>query len=447
MQWPAIPGAAAARLLALQQQLEHSQWWPRERIERHQFRQLSRLLDHACATVPFYRRTLAAAGFRPGRAVTPESLRALPFVTRRDVQVAGAELLSDALPGEHGRTESTSTSGSTGMPVSVVKTELEQIFWKAITARQLLWHRRDLRLKLAAIRSTDFSGRSDYPRGKPQADWGPPVTDIFETGPSAALDIRTPIADQVEWLACERADYVLSFGTNLLLLARHCRDHGIRVPDLKGAIASGTIVEPELRRLCREVWGARLSDMYSTVEVGYVALQCPLREHYHVQMESAIVEILDADGNPCRPGEIGEVVVTPLHNYATPLIRYALADYAEVGEPCPCGRGLDVLRRIVGRERDVLMLPSGERRWGFHSTTLLADFGFIAQYQIAQVSRDELEFRLVARRSLAPEEEAAVIDRVRKNCGGEFRYRVSYRDEIPRAASDKYFVFRSELPA
>ncbi|MGH7123493.1 MAG: hypothetical protein ACREFI_03915, partial [Stellaceae bacterium] len=175
--------------------------------------------------------------------------------------------------------------------------------------------------------------------------------------------------------------------------------------------------------------------------------QCPEQEHYHVQMEAALVEVLDAKGNSCAPGEVGEVVVTPLHNYATPLIRYALGDYAEVGAPCPCGRGLAVLRRIVGRARDMVVLPNGERRFGYHSPDLLAGIAAIVQHQVAQVSRDELEIRLVVRRPLAPEEETEIIDRVRKNYGDAFRYRLAYRDEIPRAAGGKYFVFRSELPA
>jgi len=444
--WPGIPGPDAARLLSLQQQLEQSQWWPRERLEQHQLRQLGRLLDHAFATVPHYRRSLAEAGFRPGRAITPQFLRTLPILTRRELQDAGDQLLSTAVPPEHGRHQRTSTSGSTGMPATVVKTELEQSYWRAITLRHWLWHRADFRLKLAAIR-TDRSGGSDYPHGSVSVSWGPPLAGVFETGPAALLEIRTGIAEQAEWLARQDPHYVLSFGTNLLLLARHCHDHGIRLPRLKAVVASGTIVEPELRQLCRQVWGARLSDMYSAVEVGYVALQCPSDEHYHVQMESALVEVLDARGDPCAPGEIGEVVVTSLHNYATPLIRYALGDYAEVGEPCACGRGLAVIRRIMGRAIDMIVLPTGERRFGHYPTDLYAGIAPIVQHQIAQTKRDELEIRLVVRRPLTPAEHAAVIRVVNQNYGGGFRCRIDYRDEIPRSPGGKYFVFRSELPA
>ena len=104
--------------------------------------------------------------------------------------------------------------------------------------------------------------------------------------------------------------------------------------------------------------------MYSAAEAGYLALQCPQQEHYHIQSESALVEVLDEAGNPCRPGETGTMVVTPLHNFAMPLIRYAIGDIAEVGAPCACGRGLPVLARLLGRVRQMLVLPSGARRYG-----------------------------------------------------------------------------------
>ncbi|MGH7124669.1 MAG: hypothetical protein ACREFI_09880, partial [Stellaceae bacterium] len=74
------------------------------------------------------------------------------------------------------------------------------------------------------------------------------------------------------------------------------------------------IVDPALRHICREAWGAEIVDTYSCEEAGYLALQCPQHRHFHVQMESSLVEILDARDRPCAVGETGRVVVTPLHN-------------------------------------------------------------------------------------------------------------------------------------
>ena len=123
----------------------------------------------------------------------------------------------------------------------------------------------------------------------------------------------------------------------------------------------GEILEPVCRATCQQVFGVKVVDMYSSQEVGYIALQCPEHEHYHVQAENLLVEVLAEDGRGCGPGEVGRVVVTTLHNFAMPLLRYDIGDYAEVGASCPCGRGLGVLTRILGRQRNLLVLPDGRR--------------------------------------------------------------------------------------
>ena len=79
-----------------------------------------------------------------------------------------------------------------------------------------------------------------------------------------------------------------------------------------------------------------------------------------MQSEHLRVEVLDEQGQPCREGENGQVVITDLHNFAMPLIRYALHDWAEVGPTCPCGRGLPTLRRVVGRIRNMAISPEGK---------------------------------------------------------------------------------------
>jgi phenylacetate-CoA ligase len=164
-------------------------------------------------------------------------------------------------------------------------------------------------------------------------------------------------------------------------------------------------------------------------------------------MEGVLLEVLDDRGRACAPGETGRVVATPLHNYAMPFIRYELGDIAEVGSPCPCGRGLPVLTRMVGRARDLVRLPTGEKRYAWQSPGKLAEIEPIVRYQVAQVALDELEVRLVATRALTPTEEEAFRSAVIANLGYEFRFRFVYRQELPRAPGGKYFVFRSELDA
>src|SRR5262249_32758818 len=92
--WPGGPPATGALALALQFQLERSQWQAPEALRAAQFRQLGALLQHAQATVPFYRERLDAAKLRPGQSVTEDQLALLPVLTRGEVHAAGAALHS-----------------------------------------------------------------------------------------------------------------------------------------------------------------------------------------------------------------------------------------------------------------------------------------------------------------------------------------------------------------
>ncbi len=205
------------------------------------------------------------------------------------------------------------------------------------------------------------------------------------------------------------------------------------------------VLDPALRDKCRRLWEIEIADMYSTMETGYIALQCPKTENYHVQSECALVEILDAGGTPCQPGEIGRVVVTPLHNFATPLLRYDIGDYAEVGAPCPCGRGLPVLTRIMGRARAMLTLPDGGRSWPLMGGSRFAEIAPVRQYQFVQKSRERIEARLVVERPLQRREEEKLRERMFSRLGHPFEIEFSYVERIARKAGEKYEEFKSEL--
>lgn len=433
------------RLRGLVDQWEVDQWRSPQAIAARQDQHLAALLEHAWRQVPYYRRRLATAGYHPGMPVTPEIWQALPILQRGEVQTAGPALQADALPPGHGSSTPVTTSGSTGQPVTVTKSGLAQLVWSAITLREHRWHRRDFSRKLAAIRLfTDEQARS--PAGRLTNSWGPPVSLVHHTGPAALLDVHVGLERQLDWLLEQRPAYLLSLPSNLLGLAKLSLARGISLPGLREARCVGEPVGEVLRTACANAWGIPVTDMYSTQELGYLALQCPGHWHYHVQSESVRIEILSPDGSPCRPGEVGLVVATPFFNFATPLLRYAPGDYAEVGEPCACGRGLAVLRRVLGRERNMWSRPNGDRWWPHVGSTSMAEFASIRQWQFVQKTVDTLEVRLVAPAPLLESEEIALRALVKARLGDYFSVHLSYYEDIPRARSGKFEDFVSDIP-
>ena len=443
LRWPALPSSAGATLLSLLYQFEESQWWPGEKLLAAQLRQLAVLLRHARTTVPYYRQRLA--GFEPGQELTLERWRALPILTRSDLQSLGRELVSDALPSVFGATAESQTSGATGQPVTVRKSGLDALVWEAMTVREHLWHGRDFGRKLAVIRPmTGTLGAP--PDGTLLPDWGSPVNQLFATGPAAVLRLGTDVATQAEWLKRQRPDYLLTFPNNLMALIRHFRERGEIPPALRAARTVSETVSPALRAECRELWNAAIEDSYSSQELGHIAHQCPESGLYHVMAEGVLVEVLGDEGRPCRPGEIGRLVVTSLHNYAMPLIRYEVRDYAEPGPPCPCGRGLPTLSRIVGRTRNMLTLPDGRRVWPLIGFMAFREIAPVRQFQLVQHALEDIEVRLSVARELTRGEEERLAGVINKALGYPFTLRFTCsRAELATGPGGKFEEFVSGL--
>jgi len=448
LDWPAIPTPKGRVILSLLHQFGQTERWSADEIQAGQFRQLGRVLTHALNTVPYYREKLKEWRIKSPEKITSEEWRELPWLRRRDIQAAGNELHSESVPQGHGRVSEIHTSGTTGQPIRVLKTGLSSMFWSAFTIRDHLWHKRNLKGKLAAIRRSE-KGKDPYPEGSKIPQWGTSNL-VFETGPSVSLNINCTIGEQVDWLQRENPDYLLTHPTNVYRLASYCKKQGIRFGNLRQVQTLSETLRPEVRDACRAAWGVDLADMYTGREVDYLALQCPEHDHYHIQAEGVYVEILNSDGNACRPGEVGNVVVTPLHNFAMPLIRYEIGDYAEVGEPCPCGRGLPVINRILGREQDMVTLPNGEKRWTLLSSGNIEAFLKIApirQYQFVQKNLHTIEARLAVGRELNDIEKEKLVEWIVNKLDHPFTVKISFVDEIPRSPSGKYQDFISEIDA
>jgi phenylacetate-CoA ligase len=446
--WPALPAGPGAALLALLFQLQGTQWWPAERIARAQRRQLAALLAHARAQVPFYARRLPPALPDPDDAEAFEAAwRAMPVLTRDEIQAADASeaMLADSLPPGHGEYREVFTSGSTGRPVRAVRSQVWELVWSAFTLRDHLWHRRDLGGTMAVIRESG-PGKAAYPAGDAQQGWGFSGAGLFESGRLASLNVTTPPAQQAEWLARQDPAYLLSHPSILVALAAQAP----RLPRLRQVICIAETLRPAARAAIEAGFGVPVIDIYSTREAGYLALQCP--DHpgqHHIQSEGVRVEVLREDGTPCAPGETGRVLVTPLHNLAMPLVRYDIGDAAEVGAPCPCGRGLPVLNRILGRRQNMLRLPGGGRRWPLLSSgdlgALVAAVPGLRQYRIVQTALAALRLEIVAP-ALGDDARAAAAAWARAKFGAGFAVEVQRLEALPRSAAGKAEDFVCEVP-
>jgi phenylacetate-CoA ligase len=443
--WPALPRTRNAKLLALLYQFEQSQWWPAEKLEQLQLGQLSALLSHACHHVPFYRERLSGLKDRGFRLASYADLRQIPILTREQVQENLLSLTATTLPDDHLPLKEGRTSGSTGMPVTYRSTRITELLAVSLGLRSKIWHRQHGGLRKASLQIS----RQD-PREPQEEERIAPTSAaslaVFPGGSTAHFDSRKNIREQLEWLQQVDPELLVTFPSNLAALTREASERGIQLPNLKHLCTQGEVVSADMREMCRAVWGLKIVDIYSCRELNTIALQCPEQEHYHVQSERVIVEVLDERGEHCGPGETGRVVLTDPHNFVMPFVRYANGDFAEVGEACTCGRQMPVLKRILGRTRNMLVLPEGGSIWPAYGSNDLAQVAPIRQLQAVQHTPTDIELRVVPLRPLDSDAQARLLAAAQARfdeIGPSFTLRLSCVEEIPRAKSGKFEDFLS----
>lgn len=149
--------------------------------------------------------------------------------------------------------------------------------------------------------------------------------------------------------------------SDIRLLTTAYQELGHEPPQVNSLLTHGEDLTSVTRLTVEQMWNVVIRDIYGLQETGCIAWQCESGDYYHIDEERILIEIIDDGGNSVPDGEIGEVVVTNLVNYAMPLIKYKTSDYAAIiRDSCECGRALLGIRRLQGRTRGFIRLPNGK---------------------------------------------------------------------------------------
>lgn len=445
--WPPFIASQPVSLLDVLAGLKQSQYWSAAKLARGQQAQLTVLLEWAANNVPHYRDAEWTSKKLGELKRTPKAFwdiwRSLPILTKAELRAGGARMNAGEVPRVHLPLGKTITSGSTGISVEVITTAVTRLMWNSLTVRETLWHRRDVSKRLGVIRY--FSKAARDPQGKTAASWGPPVSQCYRTGPAGFIHVGYPVDVLAAWLRRFDPYYLLTYPSVAGALLDELGDPSAKPPSLEEITFISEPLAPALEARLNTEWRIRVSEIYSANEMGTIAFRCAKYGNLHVQSEAMLVEIVDEAGNPCGSGEAGQVVVTPLHNLATPLIRYEIGDYATMGEPCACGRGLPVIQQVLGRVRNLVRTPDGRRYWPVNLGKFRSMIS-MRQAQYVQCALDTIQLRVVLNQPLTEEEHDQAVEFVRKALGYPFRVEIVPVNEIERGPTGKFEEFLSLLP-
>lgn len=354
-------------------------------LEAYQQKLLASLYRHARRNVPFYSNYPEGSG----EAVL-RHWEQLPTISRMDLVQHAPALKAMSMPPNHGTLIPVQTGGSTGEPVQVILSGMEQIARVVSTYRMFLAWDMDMALPMFMIRKPQIGwDRSD---GVGFRRWGFPWLPESTLGERRHLDIATPVDQQIDCLVQAAPACVNTLPSNILRLGLRARQNTVQ-PQIPIIISVAEYLAQEVRSLAEVTFSSRVIDILSSAEGGVIAIACPVSGLMHIQSEAVLAEIIGSDGQPCRAGEIGELVVTPLYNYATPLLRYRSGDFVEKGPPCPCGRSLPTISRVVGRREHLFVFPGGQRALPPINRVQISDLLRHEEWRLVQTGSDRCEFQ------------------------------------------------------
>src|SRR5262249_3239420 len=215
----------------------------------------------------------------------------------------------------------------------------------------------------------------------------------------------------------------------------------------KSIVVGAEKIFPFQRELIERVFGARAFETYGSREFMLVGAECQRHAGLHLTAENLVVEVVDEYGQPTPDGEEGNGVVTDLTNYGMPFVRYLTGDRAVAGfGQCVCGRGLPLLRKVVGRQLDLIDTPDGRTVPGEFFPHLIKDFPAVERFQVVQDALERVEVRLVIRGAWDDEERSRLWAELRRTLGPAIRVDVNEVADIPLTAAGKLRVVVRTIP-
>jgi phenylacetate-CoA ligase len=403
-----------------------SQWWDRERLQKYQDDRFSETVKIAYSEVPFYKELYEKHDININAINCTKDLSRFPIVTKEE--------LRNAYPAKCTRKTSWPwreycTSGSSGKPFAV---RVDNITMSHARALMLL--------------RANYSG---WEIGDPFLQTGMTLNrgyikkckDIFlKCEYVSAFNLSDSVLDgYLEIIDRKKLKYIMGYAGSMYCLAARAVETGFN-HKLNGVLSWGDNLYQHYRDKIELAFTCKVTDTYGCGEGIQIAAQCGMNNGvYHVFMPHVAVEIVDDEGKPVKTGEPGNVLLTRLDPGAMPLIRYKVGDIARKSpdQSCSCGRGLEMLTRIEGRDTDVILTPNGNRLIVHFFTGIFEYYQSIDTFKVIQEKPGEITIEIVPRHGFQDAHWEQIKDEILQKGDPDLKIELKVLKDIPLEKSNK----------
>ncbi len=415
--------------------LRKSQHWTLDEIKQWQLSRLNELLKQAKENSPFHGQRLANIQLP---LTSLDEINTLPILTKNDIRQNQQQIRCTNIPDY--RFVESRTGGSTAEPMFYFWDKQGMDWNRASVYRSAEWAGTALGEPTVQMSGSHF----DYTQSQKLQNKIVYFLQRYRDFSVAFLNDEI-LEKYYQELLIYRPTSIWGYASGLSIFADFINNKhpGTDFSFLKAIMTSSEMLWPEQRtRINKAFGGEKVFDQYGSREL-YMAAECNAHKGYHVHAEIILAEIVDADGNRCKPGETGRVILTDLSNHAFPFIRYEIGDLGIMEEEgqCSCGMWLPRIRSVQGRIADVIVLKDRVLTPP-NFATLFSDIRGIKAYQIRQEKIDEIEVVLVPDSDYSDDFEKYVRGAIESMVAGQALVKTTLTDEIkvPESGKRRYIV-------
>jgi len=243
-----------------------------------------------------------------------------------------------------------------------------------------------------------------------------------------------------------KPEIIRGYAGSLYELAKFSERNNLNIYKPKKIISSAETLTNDMRIKIETVFGTKLYDFYGSRESAIIAGECKYGL-MHVFSFNNHFDIIDRNNNLINEGKEGRIIITTLHNYSMPLIRYEIGDIAELGlAGCTCGNFLPCLKKISGRLEEQFIKKDGTIVIGYffvHLLGVLLNKGFIRKFQVIQEDFNQIKILSVLEKDLPDFEKKEIEQKIKVEMGADCKIIWNFVDDIPKTKSGKYLYTQS----
>jgi len=409
--------------------------------EKWQNRQLTNLLRHAHAHSKFWRQRM------PSRMISHGIMNHLPILSRENI--ATQVQLEGSLVKSEGAAPVTSyaSTGSTGTPVKVFICPENGYYNKIRSLAQYFINGLSLEENRVYIGpEVNLAKLEENSLWVSRAEsWAGSLSKVFRNGSSKNITHKYDDDALIKELLKDPVGYLICPNRYIAILMNNGGPDLIKKLGIKMWIHISDHRNAEIVKALADVGVPSLSN-YSAGEIGPIAYECSkCQGYFHVAHSNVIVES-DKELTASFEGmSVERLLVTHLHSYATPIIRYDIGDFGQLEKKCRCGHDGPTISNIFGRGKHFLRHPDGRLLPFYLSTRALLQAVAFKECRIRQAEIDTITVELGGRDNITADEEENLIKLLKKATDPAFKIKTTLVKEIDWSDSPKRLFFSSAV--